>query len=577
MLRRSPVGPRSGRDAIAVALVALTVILLTSGFLTALTPTVHATITGTPNLGTENSATAPSSFTPATSSLTVIAGTDLVTSLDGSPTVQPALLTVAFNGVTFSGASFYLYMSMDGNAEVSPSLGDIQYAGPFSAAQLSNPTMKEVTSNGATYYYGKDTASNEEVLVGPIPTLINASYQYIKVYDGSCGAPGTFTSCSGTGVAGANELIGSGPGITISPSSGPAGTLVTVNGGSFPVNTKVDIKASYSTAPWVGGNKSNSVLWVTDVSTGSGFFTVTAPMLDTKQVINPKSTGPFTAVTIALSAVSASNTAQVLNTGQESYGPPSFREFSRGIASVTSFSSSGAPIDTTDGAFTLGYLYGNDSGTTGTVGPVTVRDLPVINVEVFGTLHIAGNFSYVGKPVTFWVGPTPATSVQMNTSAPVVPDSTGSWKATVTIPPLTGGLHSVWILNDGVYYGTSDGVTGTTTTTTSSTTTSITSTTTSIISSSTSSSTSTTQITTTTPSASTTLTQSTTTSQLTTTHSTTSTTSRTSTSSTASSTGTPAGIGNSVFQYALLGVVAFILVLGASFVLIRGRRLSQPH
>lgn len=535
--------------------------LLASTLFIAVPPAAHATITGTPSLGTVDSATAPSSFAGANSSLDVIAGTEIVTVIDGSPASQPSLFAISFTGVTFAAPSIYLYMSMDGNAEISNAQGDVFYGGPFPAAALGAPTASGYTATGALSHDGPYFVGGN-VITGPVATLINSSFRYLKVYDGSCGAPtGAVTfSCSGTGIAGAKQAVVPVPGISFSPASGPAGTAVTLEGGGFAAGATVDIEARYSTAPWVGSNSTKTAFWSKDVATDTGFFKVTAPMVDTKQVINPSTTGPFTTVPVVLSVVSASNTATVLNSAQESLAPPTFKEFSRGIASVLSYDSSGSPVDVTDGAFALNHLYGNDSGSTGTVGSVTVRDLTPVNAEVFGTLKVAGNFSDVGQPVTFWVETTPGTFEQMNTTAPVIPDSVGSWKATVEIPVLSGGAHTILVVNDGVDYGLSNSAGGTITTTTT-TTTSTTTTRTTVNSTATSS--------TVTSATSASTSSTTTTSSATTTTGSPTTSSTTSPSGSSSSSTTSGGV--PVFPYDGAALAAMVLVVFAGYLIARSR------
>jgi hypothetical protein len=419
--------------------------------------------TGNAKLAILNSVPRPNAVTTAVVNESVIAGTSEVVSVDGAALSPPEVFAISFATVTFSGAEFQLYMSTNGLSQIAGS--DVQYGPLFTVSDFANATDTWKSIQGSiglgltgTFYIGS-TKSGIPMVAGPIAMDISNSYGFIKVFDGS-----------NTGVAVTGGTLNPQPSIAsiqLNPTSGPPGAPVSVTGGGFPSSTTVDINASYSTAPWVGSNVTHTTTWIGGVSTGNGYFTTAAaPMVDAGQVINPKGAGPFTTVPILLFAVNASRPSQVLDSDQKGLGSPVFRESSRGIASVSSYSSSGAPVDVTDGAFTPGYLYGNDTGSTGTVGSITVRDLPTVNAEVFGTLIIVGNYYDVGQPVTFWVGPSLTTAVQMKTSSPVIPDSTGFWNASVAIPVLSGGAHTIWIENDGVSYALSNGDSGTVTTTT---------------------------------------------------------------------------------------------------------------
>ncbi len=551
----------------ALGTIALAAVLLASTFALIVPVGVVHGSTGTGQLAAVDSVPNPNTAVIALDNESVIAGSSTVVSIDGVAASPTNIFAISFAGVTFSGSQFQLYMGTNGFASIESS--DIGYGPTFSVADFANSTDTWKSYQGSlglgltgTFYIGT-TKSGTPMVAGPIAMNISNAYGFIKIFDGS------FTS---VGVVSGNVVTQpSIANLQVSPSSGPAGTPVQIGGGGFPAGMQVNINATYTTTPWVGSSKAHNVAWITHQSTGSGYFTTAStPMLDTKQVINTKLTGVFPSVLISFFAVNSNHISQVMNPDQVAVGSSVFREYSRGIASVTSYDSTGAPVDTIHGAFTLGVLFGNDTGLTGTVGSITVKDLPTINAKVFGKLYIAGNFSYAGSPVTFWVNTTSTTLIQMNTSAPVMPNSQGFWNATVTVPILSGGLHAVRISNGGVSYLMASIASGTvTTTTTTTSTTTLTSTT----STSTTSTTSTSATTCTLGPGCTGTTTSSTTSSSTSTITWTVTATSSSASSTSSSTTQPGG-GGSDYWYLTLGGVAVAMVVIASYVVLRMRRPS---
>ncbi|MDG6964484.1 MAG: hypothetical protein JRN27_00165 [Nitrososphaerota archaeon] len=384
----------------------------------------------------------------ATLSENVTAGilNDTVAQNNVATAAYPFAIDFSNPGVTFSGTQFQLYMSLDGFSHISAS--DVQYGPTFNVADFSHtaPALKAVTGPlgegiTGTWYIGN--VGGTDVVVGPIPLNINSSYSFIKIYDGSTGA-----------VAVTAGTLYPQPGILLSKTSGAPGTPVTVAGGAFPSGLSVDINYTYSSSGWTGANTTTTGTLISGVSTGSGYFTSAAtPMVDVMQVIDQKTTNVYTTVPILVYAANdKASTPYVVNSAEMALNLPVFHEFSRGIASISSYSNAGARVGAD--AFALNHLYGNDTGATGTVGTTTVVDPAVVDANVFGTLYIAGNNSEVGAPVTFLVGSASASVAKSTamTSAAVTADANGFWNTTVTVPILGLGHHNVWVDQGGVYY-----------------------------------------------------------------------------------------------------------------------------
>ncbi|HZW84813.1 MAG TPA: hypothetical protein VFE91_02790, partial [Nitrososphaerales archaeon] len=276
--------------------------------------------TGLPVMGvTDTDSTQPSTFTASTSYVNVTAGTDQGTTNSGA-TGFFAIGFGTFGGsqlVTFSGTQFSLYLSQDGFSQISP--GDIRYAGPnaFSVADLtSNAGWHKVAETNGTFYIGQ-TTGGEEVLTGPMPLKITNVFKYVKIFDGSAAS-----------VAVGAQAINIEPGIALSPASGPAGATVTLTGGGFAPSSKVDLAYSFVYYPWSGASSTHSGNWTTAVSTGTGTFTFTSPMIDAKQTLNPTSgTQLVTHVSIMAKSVGRPHTSLTSTT---------FVEDNRGITGVKS-------------------------------------------------------------------------------------------------------------------------------------------------------------------------------------------------------------------------------------------------
>jgi hypothetical protein len=413
---------------------------------------VHATITGTPVLGVANKSgtPAPTAFTPATTSVDVIAGTSSVgpiaTGCDGGVCAYtPSFFGINFNGVTFSGAQFYLYLSTNGfaNVNTSGSTPDIRYAGPFSASALTGAGALVAVGLatgivGDNYWIGSPGAG-EDLVVGPIPVEISTAYQYVKVYDGSCGANPSF--CGGTGVAGAKQLINVQPGITIDVTKGPAWTSVHVSGGGFPTNMHVNINGTYTTFEWTTGAATlHHVAVSTDIATGPGYFgPVLMSMVDTGQGYNAHG-GDYATTAITLSATNSSKITQLMNVAQNGINPPVFNEYNRVFNQVVSYFS-GAVQD-----FVTYGTYGNSSAATSPASVAPYLPSQPIPVYITGTLGIVGTNFTVGGSVSIWIG-----GVQL-VGSPVTATASGGFIANVTVPDLPQGPNHVEVLNNGVKY-----------------------------------------------------------------------------------------------------------------------------
>ena len=377
--------------------------------------------TGNVVLGVANSDTAPTTFTAAVNFVNVSAGTDHATNdCTLAPCALANFFAINFNSVTFSGSQFALYLSKDGLSQISA--GDVKYAGLFSVSDLLGTGVIKTMTNG-TFWIG--TTSGNNLIVGPIPTKISNDYAYVKVFDGST-----------TSVAANIHQLGILPGITLSPActASPycaAGTLVAVSGGGFPANKVIDLNYSYTFYAWSGAPSAKAGAWITGIATGSGWFSKTSPMLDTKQAENPSGVGiSYTPITI----FAVNSTAPHTTTGLTS-ATTQFNEAPRVFVNVASYKPDGSLDTSQHGPF------GNDTGST-----LIYPDLSQpINSYPTGSLGIVGNFSMLGASVTVWIDGSQVGSGTAN-------GITGAYTVNVTVPALALGTHTVTVKDDAVPY-----------------------------------------------------------------------------------------------------------------------------
>jgi len=218
---------------------AYTLLILTILALGLLTTVPIQASTGHPVLGAVNSRTSPNAIVLAGSNVSLKAGSDEVSKIDGS--TASGYLAIVFavdttNLVTFSGSQFDLYISKDGYSAISPD--DKKYASGFLVSDLNGDIKKVTKSNPllkggeADFYIGKfsDGTHEYKVLIGPIPFDITPDYKYIKIFDGTA-----------TAVAVSAQVVEILPAIELTPAEGPAGALVTLKGVALEPNALLNI------------------------------------------------------------------------------------------------------------------------------------------------------------------------------------------------------------------------------------------------------------------------------------------------------------------------------------------------
>jgi len=303
--------------------------------------------------------------------------------------------------VTFSGAQFDLYMSKDGYSSLSA--GDKLYASGFSVSALSLPYPQATNKTNAllkddptTFNLGTKTVFDmnsstyvtAKVLTGPVPFDITSDYTYVKVFDGS-----------GTLLAVSRQNINILPSFTLSPTSGPAGTTVTLTGTALAANTYYNI--TYS---------NDSLAAAQVLSSEEGKVSFSWPIVDLCNDWND-----IESETVYI---------DIWNNATATFvDEMTFEEMSRMFIAVET-------VYDTDGP------YGNITYGEGTYISV--------DVDVFGDIDIEGNYWNPQSSVVITVD-----GITLGTETT---NATGYFATTVVCPILTLGAHNVTVSNGGCSY-----------------------------------------------------------------------------------------------------------------------------
>jgi len=363
---------------------------------------------GSPALGVVDSKTAPTNIVIANFNVSIKAGSELVEKIDGVA-VPPGdwyfTIIFAVNDtwlVVFSGSQFDLYISKDGYSAISD--GDIMYAGPFYVADLSGAPRKVTIKNPALkngeadFWIGKYTIGTTEycLLIGPIPFDITAEYRFIKIFDGIA-----------TSVAVSKAYLDILPSISLTPTEGPGGGLVTLKGVALLPNELLNL--SYIAPADIAG------LIAQVVTDSKGKFSYTWNIADLGRDFTGYAIIPSDTVTIE---VMYNDTAEVV-------GTVDYTEYRR--------------------AFVWFYseLYGDEVGPAA-AGMGYGNDTVTVDVYIHDTLWVAGTYFNPTAKVSFLVDGTSIGQAVCN--------ATGFFNTTLTIPELSMGTHVVTVRNAGVEY-----------------------------------------------------------------------------------------------------------------------------
>ena len=304
---------------------------------------------------------------------------------------------INFSQITIQAGEVTMYLSTNGYAQISSS--DVQlYSLPTSLINSSKISTVTVTaSNGQQL----TLTVGEKAIIGAIPLVaVPQGLYYVKAYFGS-------TAPVATSIAEVNVL----PTISISPTSGPAGQTVTVNGYAFSSSGIVNLTISYKSY------KISSVN-ITASSTGTFTYTFTAPEL---KLETPKSS--YNASISSLpSSLPSGNLIVTAHDYMSGYSNSQiYTEYGRAFYQIKEYNPTTASWET---------IIPNSKGEVALNGTVT-------NVAFYETepMIISGIYFAPNSQVTLTFG-----SITLGT---FTTNASGFFNATVSVPVVGRGTYSV--------------------------------------------------------------------------------------------------------------------------------------
>ncbi len=156
------------------------------------------------------------------------------------------LVAINITGMTITGAQVWLYISETGGATIDP--GDVWYAGPFALSSIiasvpsGNYSKTTDAKSGQRFWLGNN------LIIGPLPagsTVPRGVNYYIKIVDVLPSA-----SIPSSDVAVSVNQWKPYESITITPSSGPVGTTVTVKGMAWDNTKKLNVSYANSNSAY---------------------------------------------------------------------------------------------------------------------------------------------------------------------------------------------------------------------------------------------------------------------------------------------------------------------------------------
>jgi len=295
-----------------------------------------------------------------------------------------------FGGVTWSGGQVELYLSKDGYASLSTD--DVKYGQTFSVAKVKSSTVDNTTYSG--YSVGNDWINGTI----PVTARVPGGDYYIKALDGTT-----------TSVAVTDNYIRINAAFEATPSFGAGQTPLELRGYALPANGYANL--SYNAG---GGWRTIENLYPAGED-GRFIYAMTAP--DLAKVL-PAGIHLETYSTITFRLV-VNETGQILT--------DTFDEYWRGLKNVYS-------PDSVNLTALSGSLFGNGTDF------VYYR----LYVRVGSTLTISGKWFCAGAITIMWDG--------VNNIGTTVADPNGFFKATVTVPLTSEGLHNVLVKDANVRF-----------------------------------------------------------------------------------------------------------------------------
>jgi len=324
----------------------------------------------------------------------------VVVNQDGKTISGTADFVINFSQITIQAGEVTMYLSTNGYAQISSSDVPLYSLSTslINSSKLSTVTVTASNGQKLTLTVG------EKAIIGAIPLVaVPQGLYYVKAYFGS-------TAPVATSIAEVNVL----PTISISPTSGPAGQTVTVNGYAFSSSGIVNLTISYSV---LGKSYKNSVN-ITASSTGTFTYTFTAPEL---KLETPKSNynASISGLPSSLPSGSVTVTAHDYMSGYSS--SQIYTEYGRAFYQIKEYNPTTASWET---------IIPNSEDEVALNGTVT-------NVAFYETepMIISGIYFAPNSQVTLTFG-----SITLGT---FTTNASGFFNATVTVPVVAKGAYNV--------------------------------------------------------------------------------------------------------------------------------------
>jgi C1A family cysteine protease len=309
----------------------------------------------------------------------ILINSSLSPSLPNQKATAGSNVNLFFGNVKWSTAEFSLLMSGDNLPQVSG--GDVAYSPIFSLADLNASEVTAYSSASGAWQVGYNWIN------GTIPTSIAGGSYFFKASGSSSEAAVSDTSITVTGT------------LQITPTSGPAGTTISINGYAFSASSSTNITyLNPVSSKWMSIANNTAV-------DATGHFTYTTVAHD---LLQNQPAGDNAALFDAIVFRAQDN-----SDGAYYNATTSFNEYRRGLTQVGSAVANG--------------LYGNSTDLTA-----------LVRTAVGHPLGVVGEWFVPGNVVFLWDG--------VNLDSAVADDS-GFFSKTLTVPSTNLGTHTLRILD----------------------------------------------------------------------------------------------------------------------------------
>jgi hypothetical protein len=315
----------------------------------------------------------------------ILINTNMGHSVPNQKVAAGANVNLFFPQIEWDSGQLCLYVSRDNLSEVST--GDAAYTSMFNLNDLTASAVTVNSSASGTWQVGYNWVN------GTAPTNVAGGEYFFKASADSAAS----ILVSDTSVV----LTGT---LQVTPTSGPAGTAITVEGYGFSANNTTNINyLNPVTSTWV--SIVNGAL--TDAEGHLSYSTVTPDLMQNQPAGDN-------------SALFDSIIFQAQDNGNGEYynATAPFNEFRRGLTQVGNAVASG--------------LYGNNTDLTSAVEVVTGN-----------LLTVSGEWFTIGDAVILWDGSYLDTATI---------DSNGYFSETVTVPTADAGAHTITISNGNAQF-----------------------------------------------------------------------------------------------------------------------------